>query len=255
MNSSLSARRANVISLDITLQPYPAFQKTIIEAARRGEAGMVCFANVHMVVEAQRDPEIAKAVNSADWIAADGVPLTWALKGLFGHRQERVAGMDLMPDLLRQAAQEQIPVFFYGSTPDVLNRATQSCRRQFPNLLIAGQISPPFRPLTPEEDDAVVKQITDSGARLVFVALGCPKQEQWMARMKHRIPAVLLGIGGALPLLAGEQTRAPYWMRQMGIEWMFRLAQEPKRLFNRYLVTNSLFIYYIFQRALIRRVA
>lgn len=253
MNHSSATSRANVISLDITLQPYPAFQKTIIEAARQRKAGMVCFANVHMVVEARRNPEFALAVNSAEWIAADGVPLTWALKGFFGYRQERVAGMDLMPDLLRQAARENIPVFFYGSTPDVLKRATQACYQQFPNLQIAGQLSPPFRALTPDEEDEVVAKITESGARLVFVALGCPKQEQWMARMKHRIPAVLLGIGGALPLLAGEQLRAPLWVRQMGLEWIFRLIQEPKRLLNRYLVTNSLFVYYVFQRALLRR--
>lgn len=214
-------------------------------AARRGESRTACFANVHMTVEAQHDPAFARLVNGADWVTADGVPLTWALRLLDGIRQPRVAGIDMLPDLVRQAAAEGLPVFFYGSTPEVLARTVAVCQERHPGLQIAGTLSPPFRPLTEAEETEVVETINASGARLVFVALGCPKQERWIARMRGRIGAVLLGIGGALPILAGTQRRSPRWMQQNGLEWAYRLAVEPRRLFKRYARTNTLFLLYL----------
>lgn len=246
-------RRFRMVSLDMTLACYDGFMSSVMEAARQGKPGMVCFANSHMLVEGVKRPEFAQLVNRADWVAADGVPLVWALRKFSGYDQNRIAGMDVMPDLLSRAAQEGLGVFFYGSTPDVLERAITACRRQFSGLQIVGQESPPFRSLTPAEEDATAARIRASGARLVFVALGCPKQERWMARMQGRVPAILLGVGGALPLLAGSQRRAPAYMRQAGLEWLFRLAQEPRRLFKRYMVTNSLFVYYIAKHALAGR--
>lgn len=241
----LSLPRERVISLAITAGPFSVVQHEIMRAAHEGESRTVCFANAHMVVEAQQNPQLAEAINNADWALADGVPLLWAIKRLYGHSQERVAGMDMMPALLEQAAKEQIPVLFYGSTTDRLERAAAVCRQRYPALQIAGLIAPPFRALTPEEEEAEVKQITQSGARLVFVALGCPKQELWMGRMRGRIPAVLLGIGGALPVLTGEHRRAPEWLRRVGMEWAFRLALEPRRLFHRYATTNTLYLWYL----------
>ncbi len=160
--------------------------------------------------------------------------------------------MDMMPALLQRAVEESLPVFFYGSTPDSLAKCVAVCEERFPGLRIAGTLSPPFRPLTADEETAIAEQITDSGARLVFVALGCPKQELWMARMRGRVPAVLLGIGGALPILTGDTKRAPLWVRQMGLEWAVRLAQEPGRLLKRYATTNSLYIWY-FTKQLLRQ--
>lgn len=237
--------RRHVVSLDLTPAPYEVVQESIIGAARRGTSSSVCFANVHMTMEALQHPDVERAVNGADWVLTDGVPLMWALRELYGLHQERVAGMDMMPSLLARAADEQLPVFFYGSTPDVLAKCVAVCTERYAGLPIAGTLSPPFRDLTPEEDEATARQITASGARLVFVALGCPKQEMWMARMKGKIPAVLLGIGGALPVLVGAHKRAPRWMRQMGLEWAFRLAQEPQRLFKRYVTTNSLYVWHL----------
>ncbi|WP_375447770.1 WecB/TagA/CpsF family glycosyltransferase [uncultured Fibrella sp.] len=237
--------RARVVSLGITSATFASVKEAIIEAAKLGESRTVCFPNAHMVVEAQQKPELAKAVNNSDWVLADGVPLLWAIKRLYGHQQERVAGMDMMPALLEQAAVEQIPVLFYGSTTDRLKEAAAVCYQRFPGLKIAGLISPPFRPLTSAEEEAEVEEITRSGAKLVFVALGCPKQELWMGRMRGRIPAVMLGIGGALPILTGEHKRAPAWIRSMGLEWVFRLALEPRRLFRRYATTNALYVWHL----------
>jgi N-acetylglucosaminyldiphosphoundecaprenol N-acetyl-beta-D-mannosaminyltransferase len=237
-------RREHVVSIDLTVAPFTEQQESIIAAAVRGESRTVCFANVHMVVESRHQMELAQAVNRADWVATDGVPLIWALRSLYKIRQDRVAGMDMMPSLLGRAAEENLPVFFYGSTPDILKRCVEVCSQRFPRLTIAGTISPPFRTLSADEEETIAKEITNSGAKLVFVALGCPKQELWMARMRGRIPAVMLGIGAALPLLVGETKRAPLWVRQIGMEWAFRLGQEPQRLLKRYVTTNSAYLWY-----------
>ncbi len=242
---STALPRARVVSVGITPATFSAVKEAIIESAHRGESRTVCFPNAHMVVEAQQKPELARAVNNSDWVLADGVPLLWAIKRLYGHKQERVAGMDMMPALLEQSVTEQIPVLFYGSTTERLEQAAAVCRQRYPGLQIVGLISPPFRPLTPAEEEAEVQQIIQSGAKLLFVALGCPKQELWMGRMRGRIPAVMLGIGGALPILTGEHKRAPAWIRQIGMEWAFRLALEPRRLFKRYATTNALYVWHL----------
>ncbi len=234
--------RAPVLKLAVTLGSYQQIQEAMVDAAKRGESRTACFANVHMTVEATNDAAFANVVNGADWICADGVPLTWALQHQQQIRQERVAGIDMLPDLIRRAAEEQLPVFFYGSTPGVLAEAVAVCQLRHPTLRLAGTLSPPFRPLTAPEEAEIIEQINQSGARLVFVALGCPKQERWMAHMRGRVQAVMLGIGGALPILAGVQSRSPRWMQQNGLEWAYRLAMEPRRLFKRYAVTNAQFV-------------
>ena len=234
--------RASVLSLSITLASYRQILEAILEAARRGDSRTACFANVHMTVEAAGDADFAALVNGADWVVTDGVPLTWALRSLRNIRQERVTGLDVLPDILQRAATEEIPVFFYGSTPEVLSRTVMVCGQRYPKLRIAGTFSPPFRPLTQTEELQVVWQINQSGARLVLVALGCPLQERWMARMKGQVQAVMLGIGGALPVLAGVHSRAPKWMQKAGLEWFYRLILEPRRLLRRYAYTNTLFL-------------
>lgn len=198
-----------------------------------------------MLIEAYNDRNFARIVSNANIITPDGKPLAWALGILYGIKQVRVAGMDLFPDLLNAAAVHQLPVYFYGGTVSLLDKTLAHLRENYPKLQIAGSYSPPFRKLSPKEDEFVIDQINRSGASLVFVVLGCPKQEKWMAAMKGRINAVMVGIGGALPVLVGVHRRAPGWMQYAGLEWMFRLTQEPKRLFRRYSVTNSKFLYLI----------
>jgi N-acetylglucosaminyldiphosphoundecaprenol N-acetyl-beta-D-mannosaminyltransferase len=151
--------------------------------------------------------------------------------------------MDLLPDLLSLAAQHKMPVFFYGGTQAVLEVTGDHISKFYPDIPFTGIYSPPFRELTPDEEQDIIRIINASGAKIVFVALGCPKQEKWMAAMKDRINSVMIGIGAALPVLAGVQKRAPRWMQKSGLEWLYRLSQEPKRLFKRYLVTNTTYLY------------
>lgn len=245
MSPTITSPRAPVLGLTISLTSYHSMQESILAAAHRGESRTACFANVHMTIEGQHDPNFAQIVNGADWVAADGVPLTWAINWLHKLQQERIAGIDMLPDLVRRAAEEQLPIFFYGSTPEVLAKTVSICQERYPGIQIAGTLSPPFRPQSEAEEEQDIRTINSSGTRLVFVALGCPKQERWIARMRGRVQAVMLGIGGALPILAGTQKRSPRWMQQNGLEWTYRLVVEPRRLFRRYAVTNSLFLLYL----------
>jgi N-acetylglucosaminyldiphosphoundecaprenol N-acetyl-beta-D-mannosaminyltransferase len=199
-----------------------------------------------MVAEAANDDKFAAVVSNADLVTPDGIPVSWALRILYGFRQPRVAGMDLLPDLLAGASATGLPVYFYGGTNEMLSRTSDYIDRNYPQLVVAGMCSPPFRPLTETENNDIISQINISGAKIVFVVLGCPKQEKWMAAMRGRVNAVMIGIGGALPVMVGLQKRAPQWMQQSGFEWLYRLIQEPRRLFKRYFTTNLQFIFLLF---------
>lgn len=231
-----------VVSLDLSTGPYRGFVEKITELARVRSSSYVCVANVHMTIEAWQNPDFAAVVNGADIATPDGMPLAKSLKLLYGIDQERVAGMDLMPDLIAEAGKRGLSLFFYGSTDAVLQAITDRVRREHPTLKIAGSDSPPFRELSEKEEGEIVEKINNSGANIVMVALGCPKQEMWMARHKGKINAVMVGVGGAFPVYAGMQARAPEWMQRCALEWLYRLWQEPRRLFRRYFVTNSLFL-------------
>lgn len=233
----------SLLSIELSSGFYSELLDSIRNIADEKVGRYVCVANVHMLIEAHHDKAFAAVIKNADIVTPDGMPLVWGLRLLYGIRQERVAGMDLLPDLLRAAERERLTVFFYGGTPEMLERTSDYLEKQFPALTNKHFYSPPFRPLTPEEEEAVVKRINDSGAHLVFVVLGCPKQEKWMAAMKGRIHACMVGIGGALPVMIGMQKRAPKWMQNAGLEWLYRLAQEPRRLFKRYAITNTIFIW------------
>jgi N-acetylglucosaminyldiphosphoundecaprenol N-acetyl-beta-D-mannosaminyltransferase len=167
---------------------------------------------------------------------------------LSGIKQDRVAGMDMLPDLLSACEEEQLPVFIYGGTNSLIDKTRTYISERYATLPVAGMYSPPFRELTSLEDQEVVDKINASHARVVFVVLGCPKQEKWMAAMKGKINAVMIGIGGALPVLVGMQKRAPKWIQDSGFEWIFRLAQDPRRLARRYVFTNSIFVYLLLSR-------
>jgi N-acetylglucosaminyldiphosphoundecaprenol N-acetyl-beta-D-mannosaminyltransferase len=233
----------SVGALQITTKSFIAIENQIFTHAIKHQSTYVCVANVHMTIEAYWDSNFAKAVNNADIVTADGMPLVLALKALYGIKQERVAGMDLLPSLLKQAEEAELGVYFYGGTTEMLEKTKDYIKVNFPKLEKVSFESPPFRKLTDEEETDCIHRINESGAQLIFVALGCPKQEKWMASMKGKINACMIGIGGALPVLVGMQKRAPEWMQRWSLEWLFRLMQEPRRLFKRYFITNSLFIY------------
>ncbi len=232
-----------VCSLWISQFNYTEFLEKTLSYSLIRESTYVCVANVHMTIEAHWDPKFAEVVNNADLVTPDGMPLVKAMRLLYGVKQERVAGMDLLPDLLKEAERQDLSVFFYGGTKEMLDRTKEYVATNYPSLKKHQYLSPPFRPLTEEEEKDVVMRINDSGAQLVFIALGCPKQEKWMAGMKGRINACMLGIGGALPVMIGMQKRAPKWLQKMSLEWLYRLAQEPRRLFKRYFITNTLFLF------------
>jgi N-acetylglucosaminyldiphosphoundecaprenol N-acetyl-beta-D-mannosaminyltransferase len=215
----------------------------IIELAQRKSGAYICVANVHMTVEAIRNPSFGQVLREADLAVLDGMPLCWSYKLLHGFKPERIAGRHLMDALIKEAAGRSMSVFFFGSSPEKLVKAKKYLLRMYPGLQIAGMISPPFRSLSVEENREYAEQINASGASLVFVALGCPKQEIWMNRMKGEINATMIGIGVALEVLTGQQASTPAWMERAGLEWFFRLLKEPRRLFKRYLITNTYFIF------------
>ena len=210
--------------------------------ARQRKSRMVCICNVHSVVTASHDPTFMEVLQEADLATPDGAPVAWMLRRLGSAGQRRVSGPDLMLDYCAHAAANGEAIFLFGSTESTLATLQQRLLQQWPALRIAGAISPPFRALTAEEDEDIVHAIAESGAGTVWVSLGCPKQEQWMHLHKGRVPAVMVGVGAAFDFHAGTVTRAPPWMRNSGLEWLHRLASEPRRLWKRYLLTNTAFV-------------
>ncbi len=209
--------------------------------ARRSK--VVCVANVHMLVEAYWHPELSLVLQNASLVTPDGMPLVWMMNLLGASEQNRVAGMDILLALCKLAPEQNVKMFFLGSEVRILEKMRIELEYRFPQLQIAGMESLPFRPLTPEEDAAVIEKIHQSGAGIVLVSLGCPKQEYWMAQHKDKIEAVMIGLGGVFPVIAGIQKRAPLWIQQLGLEWLYRLIQEPRRLWGRYKATIPLFIW------------
>jgi len=249
----MKLERKRVISIDVSIGPYESFIDQILKLASKRKSSYICAANVHMTVEAYKNKGFQQVVNNANLVTPDGMPLVHALKLLYGIKQDRVAGMDLMPDLLKKAEAEGLPVFFLGSTKEVLDMILERLSLEHPDLKIAGVYSPPFRPLTAKEHEGIENILNNSGAAIIFVSLGCPKQEMFMARMKGRVNAVMLGVGAAFPVYAGLRKRAPRWMQRLSLEWLYRLGQEPRRLFKRYAYTNTLFIYLLLKELLKKR--
>jgi N-acetylglucosaminyldiphosphoundecaprenol N-acetyl-beta-D-mannosaminyltransferase len=232
-------------NFNLTRGRYVQFLEQLLSLARERKPAIVCVANVHMFVEAQQNKEFLSIINSAEMVTPDGKPLTWALRLLYGIKQERVAGMDLLPDLLQQMEQKDLSVYFYGGSQAMLDSTHSYIQKQYPRLKVAGAYSPPFRALTENEHQGIIHDINNANPHVIFVILGCPKQEKWMASVKGKINTVMIGVGGALPVMIGLQKRAPLWMQNAGLEWFYRLLQEPGRLFKRYAITNSFFIFAI----------
>jgi N-acetylglucosaminyldiphosphoundecaprenol N-acetyl-beta-D-mannosaminyltransferase len=217
----------------------------VLAWAAAPESRYVCASNVHVTMESHDSADFRRIMNEADLVVPDGRPLVWALR-LFGVRAAtQVRGSTLTVHVLERAAAELVAIGFYGGTSEVLARLLEACRARFPGLRVAYAHAPPFRQLTAEEDAAVVRAINGSGARILFVGLGCPKQERWMASQKGHVHAVMLGVGAALDFLAGVKPEAPVWMQHAGIEWLFRLATEPRRLWRRYAYHNPRFVAFL----------
>jgi N-acetylglucosaminyldiphosphoundecaprenol N-acetyl-beta-D-mannosaminyltransferase len=234
--------REPVLDIAIDVIAWSAALERVQQWATHAEGRYVCFCNVHSLVTARWDPMFAAALAQSDLVVPDGAPVAWMLRRMGHARQRRVYGPDFFWAYCQGAAQRGEPIYLLGSTTATLARLQQRLLEAFPGLRIAGAHSPPFRALTPEEGHAIVASINASGARTVWVSLGCPKQEIWMAAHQEAIGAVMLGVGAAFDFHAGTVRQAPVWMRDHGLEWLHRLATEPRRLWRRYLVTNTIFV-------------
>jgi exopolysaccharide biosynthesis WecB/TagA/CpsF family protein len=236
-------RKVDLFGLGVSVTAYDEATAAILEAAREGVPGVVSCHAVHAIVTASRDPALRDKVNTFDMVTPDGQPVRWALNLLHGARlSERVYGPALMLRICGAAAAAGVPIYLYGGNPAVAEKLQSNLLANFPKLHIAGNEAPPFRPLSPEEDRAVVDRINRSGAGVVFIGLGCPKQDLFAYEHRDTIRAVQVCVGAAFDFHAGVKPMAPAWMQRHGLEWFYRLCQEPGRLWRRYLVTNSLFL-------------
>ena len=231
-----------ILGTRIDATSYEQATRQIVDWAGQAGGHYVCAANVHMLMEAHDDASFRDAVNRAALVTPDGMPLVWVMRRLGVRDQQRVYGPDLTLHAARAAAEQNIPIGLYGGTPQTLARLADGLKLLFPGLRIVYAFSPPFRALTVEEDAQVTSEIVRSGTQILLVGLGCPKQERWMAAHQDRIRAVMLGVGAAFDIHAGEKPQAPAWMQSAGLEWLFRLASEPRRLWRRYLYHNPRFV-------------
>jgi N-acetylglucosaminyldiphosphoundecaprenol N-acetyl-beta-D-mannosaminyltransferase len=235
--------RVNILGVGVT--PVNLGQTIEILEKWRAEERReyVCVTSVHGLVEAQRDREIRSALNRSGLTTEDGMPLVWWCLGSGYSDAGRVCGSDLLLAMCERSSHRGHRHFFYGGSPRVVEALVSRLMQRFPGLIVAGYRSPPFRPLTHEEDEADVQAINETRPDFVWVGLGMPKQEKWMAQHVGRIQAAaLLGVGAAFDFVSGSKPRAPLWMQRSGLEWLFRLMTEPRRLARRYLVYNSIFV-------------
>ena len=235
---------AEVLGVPLALTDYDGALDWIDAAVESGHRGYVCVAATHTVMAAQDDAQLRAAVRGADFTVPDGQPLVWALN-LLGHPlDDRVYGPELMDRACARAARTGRTMYLYGGRDQgALVQLTRNLRVRHPGLRIVGGHVPPFRPLTDAEEESVIADINRSGAEVVWVGIGVPKQEKWMARMQDRVQAsVLIGVGAAFDFHGGLIPQAPARMQRLGLEWAFRLAQEPRRLWRRYLRYNPRFV-------------
>jgi N-acetylglucosaminyldiphosphoundecaprenol N-acetyl-beta-D-mannosaminyltransferase len=239
--------KRSILGVGISVVDYEAAVRCIIDAAHEAKPFAVSALAVHGVMTGARDILHRYRLNRLDLVAPDGQPVRWALRFLHGERlRSRVYGPDLMLHVCAAAAKERLPIYLYGSRPEVLRALTESLQARFPEILIAGAAPSRFKRVTPNENAEIMKQIRASGARIVFVGLGCPRQEVWVYenRLNLSIPAV--AVGAAFDFHAGVSKQSPVWMQDRGLEWLYRLLQEPQRLWRRYLLLNPLYCWYIF---------
>jgi len=203
----------------------------------------VCVCNTHSLVTASKDIYFSRALDNADICTPDGMPLVWALRMYGFQNQDRVDGPNLMLKLCEESSKNKYKIFLYGSTKETLKRLEKTLKELYKDIQIVGSYSPPFRKLSEKENTEIQNKINNSNADLVFVSLGCPKQEMWMFENSSNINGILLGVGAAFNFIIGDIKRPPAIFQRLGLEWFFRLVSEPKRLWKRYLYNNSFYIY------------
>ena len=232
-----------VVGVNIGETSYEAATEQIQKWAKAGESRTVNPTGVHGVMEAYDSPDFAQTLNHADLNTPDGMPLVWMLRLKGCPKQNRVYGPTLMLHVLQMAEKQGIPVGFYGSNAITLQQLLRNMQQRFPELKVVYSFSPPFGKLAEDRSAEIIAEIKNSGVRVLFVGLGCPKQEYWVAEHKGKIPAVLMSVGAAFDFHAGNKSQAPAWMQNAGLEWLYRLVQEPRRLWRRYFYNNPRFIF------------
>jgi N-acetylglucosaminyldiphosphoundecaprenol N-acetyl-beta-D-mannosaminyltransferase len=230
--------KTSVVGIPISATSYDEVLD-VLSNRPRDRATVVAVCNVHSVMSARRDEELAAAIGSAEIATPDGVPIVWALRALVRRDQERVYGPELMRRAMVESGRLGWAHYLYGSTPETLQQLQDAIADIAPHARVVGAFSPPFRPMDEAETEASLAAIRDSGADVVWVGLGMPKQELWMDSIRSELPGVaMLGVGAAFDFLAGTKKQAPAWMQKAGMEWLFRLIQEPRRLWRRYIWNN-----------------
>ena len=237
-----------VLGMRVDGTSYRETAEAIADLVSAGDGGAICVSTVHMVMEAFDDPEFQHIVNSADRVTPDGVPIVWALRLLGIENATRVYGPSLMPIVCGLARERGLSVGFYGGSTAVVDELVRRIWQRFPGLNVSFAFAPPFRPLNAEEDRKVIEGIEDSKTDILFVGLGCPKQERWIAEHRKSLSCVMVGVGAAFDFHAGRKAQAPAWMQVSGLEWLFRLCCEPRRLWRRYLYHNPRFVFHFFRQ-------
>jgi N-acetylglucosaminyldiphosphoundecaprenol N-acetyl-beta-D-mannosaminyltransferase len=240
----LIRKKVSVLGVFVDVLDWDLALRKIKVWGSQRDSRYVCICNVHSIVTTSSDIEFYDAVHNADMATSDGAPIAWFMRKLGYTQQQRINGPDLMWRYCLEAnRQEDWPsIYLYGAREETLRLLQQKLADQFPKLKIAGAYSPPFRVLNSHEERFVINDINDSGAGVIWVSLGCPKQEKWMAAQQGKVKGVMIGVGAAFDYHAGTVVRAPLWMQHSGLEWLHRLCSEPRRLWRRYLVTNTIFI-------------
>jgi N-acetylglucosaminyldiphosphoundecaprenol N-acetyl-beta-D-mannosaminyltransferase len=244
--AAASAICANVLGVGVHAIDVPGAVSIIERAVREVSKGYVCVTSVHGVMEAQRDPEFRDILNQALLVTPDGMPTVWVGRLQGNSTIKRVFGPDLMLEVCRRSAENGIRHFFYGGKPGIAGDLAERLRRRFPGLSVVGTFTPPFRPLEPSEQIALQRQMETALPDIVWVGLGTPKQERFMAANFRRLPCkIMVGVGAAFDIHTGHVKDAPSWIKGAGLQWAHRLCQEPRRLWKRYLVNNSGFLFRI----------
>jgi N-acetylglucosaminyldiphosphoundecaprenol N-acetyl-beta-D-mannosaminyltransferase len=237
------SRRANILGVGVSPITMDQAVGEIETWIAEGRSHYVCITNIHGIVESQRDKGLRQIHNNAGLVTPDGMPLVWA-SHLLGFRSvERVYGPDLVLALCERSAGRGYRHYFFGGAPGVAGRMAECLRHRFPGLAVAGEYTPPFHPLTPEEDEQIVQTINEAHPDVVWVGLSTPKQERWMAAHVGQVnAAALIGVGAAFDFLSGSKRQAPRWMQRSGLEWFFRVVTEPRRLWRRYATNIPAFL-------------
>lgn len=246
-------KTCNIMGVNIAVTNMDKTVASIRENLEAWRGEYICVSNVHTTVTAYGDASYRDIQNGAVMALPDGGPLSSFSRSQGYPEAERVTGPDLMRELLTQSGERKWRHYFYGSTPETLELLREKVEQRYPGAQIAGMMSPPFRELSPEEDAEIVRQINEANPDFVWVGLGAPKQERWMAAHRGRVHALMIGVGAAFDYEAGNIQRAPMWMQKHNLEWLYRLMQDPKRLLKRYFSTNVRFLLWTWKEKLTGR--